>query len=205
MLTPCGTDANCQEGEECVEHLTCLEPFQDEFYDWGEEKEQIGARDDELPPRDLLAGPPAPRMRRPSPITRYNAVNLCSAEVACAAPRTCLPEKICVPKGTRGLAYRGSNITPWRVARKGPVAPAPASSSTSAPASSATSSAPPGDAGPTFATPPDRPPPPGDARPLEGTAPISGGCAGCAVGDASVSMTGLGLLALAALLWARRR
>jgi MYXO-CTERM domain-containing protein len=194
-LSPCASDANCQEGQACVEHLTCLEPFEDAFYDYGED--QTDARSEGMPPPGLLAGPPMPRKRRPAPVTRYNAVNLCSAEVACDAPRMCLPEKLCVPKGTRGLAYRDSNITPARVARKGAVPAAPASSAT--PSASA-----PGLQGDAGATAAGRPPP-GDARPLEGTAPISGGCAGCAVSDASVSMTGMGLLAFAALLWARRR
>jgi MYXO-CTERM domain-containing protein len=199
MLAPCSADETCQSGEECVEHLACLESFQDDFYDYGEELTE--SRTEGMPPPGLLAGPPLPRKRRPAPVTRYNAVNLCSAEVACNAPRMCLPEKLCVPKGTRGLAYRGSNITPARVARKGPV---PAALTSSA-APGASAPALPGDAGAADAGAVSRPPPPGDARPLEGTAPISGGCAGCAVGDASASMTGLGLLALAALLWARRR
>ena len=197
-LSPCATDASCQAGEECVEHLACLEAYQDDYYDYGEE---TGTREEKMPSPDLLAAPPPARQQRPAPVTRYNAVNLCSDEVACLAPRMCMPEKLCVPKGTRGLAYRGSNVTPVRVARKDSVHAAPASSavpSTSAPD-------PAGDAGAIDAGSAERPRPSGDGRPLEGTAPISGGCAGCAVGDASVPMTGMGLLALAALLWARRR
>jgi MYXO-CTERM domain-containing protein len=164
-LSPCASDADCQKGEACVEHLTCLEPFLDPFYEYGDP-------DDPLPP----VPPRRERGRRPAPIIRYRAVNLCSAEVPCKAPRTCLPEKLCVPKGTRGLAYRGSNISPWRVARMGAVPAAPAASA------------------PEGSAPPEPP------RPLEGTAP---GCAGCTVGDAPGSVTGTGILALAGLLYRR--
>lgn len=180
MLMPCATDAECPADHACVEHLACLQPFSDATYDPGEEeREQRGAG---LPPPALLAEPPPWRKPRPTPITRYDAVNLCSAEVACAAPRACQPEKLCAPRGARALAYRGDNVTPARVARKTPaksaVAPAPSASA----------------------------PSPNEApRPLESTAPTRGGCAGCAqAGGASAG--GLGALGAAlALLWRRRR
>ncbi len=197
-LRPCKGDDGCQSGEECVEHLACLESFVDFFYDYSDDPSE--GRAEPKPPPDLLAGPPPERRPRSSPVTRFNAVNLCSAEVRCDAPRQCLPEKLCVPKGTRALAYYGANITPARVARKikRPVPPAPDASAPDA-------SAPPPDAGapasaPTFATPP-----PSDPRPLEGTAPTRGGCAGCAMSEPSVPLYGLGLLGLAVLLAARRR
>lgn len=203
-LTPCTQDDGCQPGEACVEHLACLESFVDEFYDYTDDPNE-GRVQPKLP-RDLLAGPPPQPRRRPSPVTRFNAVNLCSPEVPCAAPRECLPEKICVPKGTRGLAYRGANITPARVARKirMPAALASATPSSAPPSTPDASASPPQVAAAassaTFATPP-----PGTARPLEGTAPISGGCAGCATSDASVPLSGLGLLGLAMILATRRR
>jgi hypothetical protein len=122
-LAPCDTDANCQEGEACVEHAICLAPFSDEFYDYGEEeREKHGMLEpiegSLLRSPGLLAGPPMPKMRRPRPIIRYNATNVCSSEVACAAPATCQREKLCVPRGRRALAYRGSNVALARVARK---------------------------------------------------------------------------------------
>jgi hypothetical protein len=204
-LRPCGGDDGCQPGEACVEHLACLESFVDEFYDYTDDPSE--GRAEPRPPPDLLAGPPMPPRRRPSPVTRFNAVNLCSAEVACDAPRQCLPEKICVPKSTRGLAYHGTNITPARVARKtkmpAPLASAAPSSApgTSAPSASASASQVDG----TASSPTPAPPPPGNARPLEGTAPVSGGCAGCATTEPSVPLSGLGLLGLAVLLAAGRR
>jgi MYXO-CTERM domain-containing protein len=123
MLTPCATDANCQPGEACVEHAVCLAPYPDDFYEYGEEEREKHGM---LEPIEgslfrspgLLAGPPMQKTRRPKPILRYNATNVCSREVACAAPATCQTEKLCVPKGRRALAYRGSNVAPVRVARK---------------------------------------------------------------------------------------
>lgn len=206
MLSPCSADSECPDGNECVEHLTCLEPYEDDYYDWNEEEtEPQGAV---KPSPEFLAGPPPQRRRRSKPVTRYNAVNLCSAEVACNAPRSCMPEKLCVPKGTRALAYKGSNINPARV-RRMVSAPAVVASSTAPPvASSPPPSAGAPDAGTIdagAADPGAAGRPQNEGRPLEGTAPISGGCAGCAVGEAPVSMAGIGLLALAALLWKRRR
>jgi MYXO-CTERM domain-containing protein len=123
VLAPCETDANCQSGEACVEHAVCLQPFEDDYYDYGEEeREKHGWAEphpsDILRSPGLLAGPVAPKTRRAKPIVRYNAVNLCSAEIACAAPNTCQTEKLCVPRGSRALGYRGQNISPARVARK---------------------------------------------------------------------------------------
>ena len=120
-LTPCAADDRCQPGEACVEHAVCLEGFQDDTYDYGEdEREEHGEAEPLrlLQSPGLLAGPPLPRKPRPTPIFRYDAVNLCSADVACAAPRTCQTEKICAPKGARAVAYRGTNVSPARVARK---------------------------------------------------------------------------------------
>src|SRR5262249_15741459 len=65
ILTPCTTDADCSEGLGCVEHSVCLEPEQDEYYDYGEEEEekkQHGELDAPSPLRmlqspALLAGP----------------------------------------------------------------------------------------------------------------------------------------------------
>jgi MYXO-CTERM domain-containing protein len=202
-LQPCVDDSGCQPGEACVEHLACLASFVDDLYDSSDDPSEEG-RAEPRPPPDLLAGPPLPRRPRRSPVTRFDAVNLCSAEVPCGAPRQCLPEKICVPRGTRGLAYAGTNITPARVARKTEIRPAPdPASPSSAPAPSAT--APPAQVGATASAPIPAVPPSRDARPLEGTAPISGGCAGCATTDASVPLSGLGILGLAAILAARRR
>jgi MYXO-CTERM domain-containing protein len=122
-LTPCENDQGCQAGEACVEHSVCLQPFEDSFYDYGEdEREEHGELEppawDVLRAPGLLAGPMAPKKPRDKPITRYNAANLCSREVACAAPGTCQPEKLCVPRGSRALAYRGTNSSAVRVARK---------------------------------------------------------------------------------------
>jgi hypothetical protein len=126
MLAPCIDDKGCQEGEACVAHSVCLQPFVDELYDYGEEEREKQGMNDFIEPGEdallrspgLLAGPPMPKTKRPKPITRYNAINVCSAEVACAAPAVCQTEKLCVPRGSRALAYRGSNISPARVARK---------------------------------------------------------------------------------------
>lgn len=122
-LTPCAVDSTCGPGKACVEHSVCLQPMEDGFYDYGEEEreqhgslEPVGGSLFRSP--GLLAGPMAPKKPRSKPIFRYNAVNLCSADVACAAPGTCQSEKLCVPSGQRALAYRGSNTQPARVARK---------------------------------------------------------------------------------------
>lgn len=122
-LTPCATDANCPSGEACVEHAVCLQPMEDEYYDYGEdEREEHGLLEPHpselLRSPGLLAGPMMPRKKRPKPIIRYTAVNLCASGVACEAPGTCQPETICAPRGARALAYRGKNIQPSRVARK---------------------------------------------------------------------------------------
>ena len=176
-LTPCTTDASCQTGEECAPHAVCLQPQEDDTYDYGEdEREEHG----ELEPTrllaspNLLAGPPMPRKKRPSPIFRYDAMNLCSADVACLSPRTCQTEKLCVPKGARATAYRGTNIAGARVARKTPAV----LTTSSAPASEATA-------------PPS----------------VKGGCAGCAAtSEAPSSRGGVVALSLSvALLLARRR
>jgi MYXO-CTERM domain-containing protein len=124
QLTPCTGADQCRDGEACVEHSVCLQASVDDSYDYGEEeREEHGQAE---PPADdrllrspaLLAGPPIPRTKRPVPIYRYDATNLCSADVACVAPRTCQTEKLCVPKGARAAAYLGANISPMRVARK---------------------------------------------------------------------------------------
>jgi MYXO-CTERM domain-containing protein len=116
QLIPCATTDDCAPGEACTEHLACIQHFFDDSYEPGEEqRERRGAA--HLPP-SLLAEPRMPRTPRPTPIVRYEAVNLCSAEVPCAAPRLCSPEKICAPRGARALAYRGDDITPARLARK---------------------------------------------------------------------------------------
>lgn len=122
-LAPCDNDQGCQAGEACVEHSVCLQPFEDPFYDYGEdEREEHGELEppasDVLRSPGLLAGPMAPKKLRPKPIIRYDAVNLCSRDVACAAPGTCQREKICVPRGSRALAHRGTNANRARVARK---------------------------------------------------------------------------------------
>ncbi|MEZ4297075.1 MAG: MYXO-CTERM sorting domain-containing protein [Polyangiaceae bacterium] len=123
ILHPCVDDTNCNTGEACVEHAVCLKAVEDPFYDYGEEeREKHGALEppasDLLKSPGLLAGPPMPKTRREKPIYRYEAVNLCAPEVACLSPNTCQPEKLCVPRGSRALAYRGTNIGPVRVARK---------------------------------------------------------------------------------------
>lgn len=193
-LTPCETDANCQPGEACVEHSVCLQPFEDPFYDYGEEeREKHGWADphpsDLLRSPGLLAGPPMPRTRRPVPIIRYDAVNLCSPEVGCAAPNTCQPEKLCVPREKRALAYRGKNISPVRVARK-TATPLVASAAEPTEAPSPTTSAThPGTttcAGCTEATSPI----------TSTTRPGATGCAGCSVPSQAFD----GALALASAL-----
>ncbi len=121
-LSPCETDAQCQEGEVCTAHAVCLEAYKDDEYGYGEDEEHGEAEPRALlTSPDLLAGPPMPRRKRATPIYRYLAVNLCSADVACVAPRTCQTEKLCVPKGARAVAYRGANATPMTVARKSAV------------------------------------------------------------------------------------
>ena len=202
-LRPCSNDDGCQPGEACVEHLACLESFVDDLYDYSDDPSE--GRAEQMPPPDLIAAPPPARRRRPSPVTRFNAVNLCSAEVRCDAPRQCLPEKICVPKGTRALAYQGTNITAARVARKIKMPAASASPSSAPDASAPDASAAPLQASATASAPTLAAPPSSDARPLEGTAPVRGGCAGCATTEPSVPLSGLGLLGLAVLLAARRR
>lgn len=122
-LTPCAADENCPAGEACVEHAVCLQPFEDEYYDYGEdEREEHGLLEphpsDLLRSPGLLAGPMMPKKKRPRPIIRYTTVNLCADGITCQAPGTCQPEKLCVPRGSRALAYRGKNIQPARVARK---------------------------------------------------------------------------------------
>lgn len=177
-LSPCVDDKACQAGEACVEHVVCLQPFEDPFYDYGEdEREEHGLAEppawDVLRSPALLAGPMPAKKPRSKPIIRYNAVNLCAPEVACAAPNTCQPEKLCVPKGTRALAYRGANTEPMRVARK-----------TETPLTA------------------------GGAQSTEVAAPVSsprGGCAGCAAAPAPERWWALGAAVGAALVIARRR
>ena len=174
-LHPCTQASDCGEGNDCVEHAVCLEPFQDEFYDYNESENEDDPHGDNgrlLRSPYLLAGPVAPRKRRATPITRYNAVNLCSADVLCAAPRTCQTEKLCVPNGKRAMAYKGANTSPARVARK---TATPITASSAAP-TEATS--------PKITTPPRR------------------GCSGCATTSASPDPL-LALAALALLV--RRR
>ena len=123
MLAPCASDASCRAGEACLEHAVCLAPFAEDFYDYGEEeRDEHGTLEpiegSLLRSPGLLAGPIMPRTKRPKPVIRYNATNVCSREVACGAPATCQKEKLCVPKGRRALAYRGNNAAPARVARK---------------------------------------------------------------------------------------
>lgn len=129
VLRPCESDASCEQGSTCVEHSVCLEPQVDEFYEYNEEPQHLK---DSSPPRPvpgsllgsagLFAGPMRPKVRRPKPITRYQAVNLCARDVACGLPSTCQPEKLCVPKGTRAVAYKGTNIQSSRVKRTSEVA-----------------------------------------------------------------------------------
>lgn len=176
-LRPCQNDASCQDGEVCVEHAVCLHPFEDGFYDYGEEekeKQEHGLLDlpePQIPMLQspaLLAGPPMPRNPRAKPIIRYDAVNVCSPEVPCAAPNTCQPEKICVPKGSRALAYRGTNVSGMRVARK-----------TATPLTTS------------------------NVEPKETVAPErprrAGGCAGCAVAEEERGYAWIGALAAIAL------
>ena len=176
MLRPCTKDEDCTSGEACVDHAVCLEPFEDEYYDYNED-EQHGRSEPlrVLDSPDLLAGPPLPKRRRPTPIVRYDAVNLCSKEIACAAPRTCQTEKLCVRPGTRAVAYKGTNVSPARVARK---------TATPLTTSGAT---------PTEATSP------------KVTVPPKRGCSGCATGRGSTGAALVLVLALAGLGIARRR
>jgi hypothetical protein len=121
MLAPCDTDERCGAGQACIEHAVCLQPVPDDYYEYGEEPRDAGADEGAALPgfaRGLIAGPMAPRVKRPKPIVRYEATNLCAADVACAAPRTCQTEKLCAPRGARAVAYRGTNVTPARVARQ---------------------------------------------------------------------------------------
>jgi MYXO-CTERM domain-containing protein len=177
-LAPCRDDTTCQQGEECVEHAVCLQPFEDWFYDYGEEEsEKHGLlpppASDLLRSPGLLAGPMAPRTKREKPIVRYDAVNLCTREIACVASGTCQPEKLCVPRGTRALAYRGTNIGPARVARKT-----------------------------------DTPLTVSSAEPTEAPAALSpgkNGCAGCATAPAPDRSWALGAVAGVVIAVARRR
>jgi hypothetical protein len=185
ILHPCTSNVDCPADKPtCVEHSVCLQSFQDDYYDYNEDdREQHG----ELEPTrlleapGLLAGPPMPKQKRATPITRYNAVNLCSPEVPCTAPNTCQREKLCVPQGTRALAYRGTNISPIRIARKS-AAPVTAG----------------GDASPEQTAPPPGPP----AEPTETTAPLpkKGGCAGCAAASSNGDAPWIALLG-AAIAW----
>lgn len=120
-LRLCSNDSSCDEGHVCVEEAVCLEPYLDEFYDYYLDRDEMKEGEADPPPaesRYLLAGPPPMRHRRPSPIYRYRAVNLCSTSLACAAPNTCQRERLCVPKGQRASAYAGTNVHPVTVARK---------------------------------------------------------------------------------------
>jgi hypothetical protein len=136
VLMPCPASGQCHTGYVCVEHAVCLQPKQDDFYDYNETPAPApapttapsppaapsGSPDKEgaLPraPEAPLGEPLPARVRRPTPIFRYEAVNLCSPAVACAAPATCQTEKLCVPAGKRAVAYLGPNIQPVRVARQ---------------------------------------------------------------------------------------
>jgi MYXO-CTERM domain-containing protein len=181
ILRPCANDSECGEGKECVEHAVCLEPFQDEYYDYGEdEREEHGENEPRglLRSPGLLAGPMAPKKKRPTPITRYNAMNLCAPDIACGAPRTCQPEKLCVPKGTRAVAYKGANISGARVARK-----------TATPITTSAAS-------PTEKTSPNVTRPPGRG---------CGGCASSAEGAPGAGLFGAAALALLGALRRRSR
>lgn len=181
-LIPCATDKNCSADQACVEHAVCLQPFEDEFYDYGEdEREEHGLLEphpsDLLRSPGLLAGPMMPKKKRPKPIVRYNAVNLCASGVACEAPGTCHPEKICAPRGSRALAYRGKNIQPARVARK---TDTPLTTGSAEPSEMA-------------------------AAILSTSRPGTKGCAGCAAAPAPDHVSALGAAAVAMLAIARRR
>jgi hypothetical protein len=125
-LHACTLGEQCPPEQECVEHSVCLEAYEDEYYLWNEVPTEQGELDPPAPSDtrpsllrspSLIAGPPAPRVKRPKPIVRYNAVNLCAKGVACGAPHTCQSEKLCVPRGKRAAAYLGTNIEPAAVAR----------------------------------------------------------------------------------------
>jgi MYXO-CTERM domain-containing protein len=181
-LAPCAADANCSAGEACVEHAVCLQPFEDEYYDYGEdEREEHGLLEphpsDLLRSPGLLAGPMMPKKKRQKPIVRYDAVNLCASGIACEAPGTCQPEKLCVPRGSRALAYRGKNIQPRRVARK-----------TETPLTAS------------GAEPNEVP-----AAILSTSRPGAKGCAGCATAPAPDQTAALGAAAAAIIALARRR
>jgi hypothetical protein len=122
MLKPCVTDGQCQPSEACIDHSVCLIPSEDPYYDYNEQPPagaagETGALPENYP-RELLGGPLPPKVKRKTPIIRYEAVNLCAPSVQCAAPRTCQTEKLCAPKGKRAVAYLGTNISPIRVARQ---------------------------------------------------------------------------------------
>jgi hypothetical protein len=122
MLTPCAADASCPAGEACIEHSVCLQPFEHHFYDYGEEPPGASPGQEQgagapRGAREFFAGPPAPRVKRPEPIFRYDATNLCAPQAPCVSPRTCQTEKLCAPRGKRAVAYLGSNVQSVRVAR----------------------------------------------------------------------------------------
>jgi hypothetical protein len=208
ILAPCTKNEDCGPQQSCVEHSVCLRPVQDDYYDYGEDdREQHG----ELEPTrllrspGLLAGPPPPKKKRPTPITRYEATNLCSPEVPCEAPSTCQREKLCVPTGTRALAYRGTNIGGVRVARK---TATPVLSKGDASTERTAPLAP--DASPSPSSSPDKlpPAPTTQAEPTEATAPLprKGGCAGCAVSSSSApALPWLAILGVALLRLRRAR
>jgi hypothetical protein len=188
-LSPCGDDSRCEDGEACVTHSVCLEPFEDAYYDYGEQEEESEAGAlASPPPRNLLGAPlrapRMPRVKRPKPIYRYNAVNVCGGGAACAAPRTCQREKLCVPKGQTAAAYLGSNVDGARVARKTET-PLVSSKVETPDVATTTTTAPP--------TTPTAPPP------QEGR-----GCAGCQAAPAGGIACGVGA-ALALVLAAMRR
>ena len=200
-LTPCGDDSGCASGETCTEQSVCLEPFQDSYYEWNEVPTMSRG-----PGGNWLGAPPPAKRPRPYPITRYDAVNVCAPDFKCDAPRACQPEKICVPKGKHAAVFRGTNLTPARVARitdpgppGGPApsasAPPPDASAAPAPAPTPTPPAPSASDMPSPVTLPAAPP------------PSQGGCAGCSATSASTkSLAVVGLLAAgAAVIVARRR
>lgn len=123
VLEPCRS-GQCGSGKVCVEHAVCLQPKQDDFYDWGEAPPPDAGTPADAggsgtpSPSDPLGEPMGPRVRRATPIFRYEAVNLCSASVPCAPPSTCQTEPLCVAPSTRAVAYLGKNIQPVRVARQ---------------------------------------------------------------------------------------
>jgi hypothetical protein len=113
-LHPCKSDADC-DGEECVEHAVCLRAVMDDFYEYNEPRDSRLEKTERTP--FVFTSPPMPRERRPKPIARYEALNLCAPDARCPAPGLCQKEKICVPRGQRAKAYLGTNIAPARVAR----------------------------------------------------------------------------------------